>query len=281
MSRFGKYMLVALCLGVLGATVLSSCQVKGCEGESNAAWCSAHGRSCGSANGADQCGVQRAFECGSCGTNATCAIMTTGGEETAVCACPEGYLMSGSDCVAPILDAGTTDSGAMDSGLPDSGVADAGVDAGAVDSGRTANLNNGAYTAAEVWDCSRSPTFPDAGMSFTVSNFGTPFADATSAHVTIGPDQTVRFNYVGGACSDPPNMTETLNNSDGGVAQTLSTSGAIWGLGPEGFIYISTAHSYGTFVSNGASLVAGGMLTYTPTTAQASCADLAAYQAAH
>jgi hypothetical protein len=187
------------------------------------------------------------------------------------------------------VDATLSDTG-TDGGLADAGFdatvdagppTDAGTDTGspALDGGTTPDLSNGRYVSGEVWDCQRSPAFPAANQTFKVSGFNTPYAD-NGKHVTIATGQWIAFGYVGGTCTDPPSMTETLYNSDGTVNQVLSTGGAIWGLGSQGFLYVST-HGFGTFISNGAIFSQGGSLTYTPTTAQASCAEIAAYQASH
>jgi hypothetical protein len=181
---------------------------------------------------------------GGCDANATC---TYTGPGTNSCACNSGYSGDGTTCSAAT----------------------------------SANLNTGAYTGDEVWDCQRNPAFPVANSPFTASWLDTPYSDADGTQVFITAGQTVRFDYVGGACSDPPDMTETLYDSGNNVVAVLSTSGGIWGLGAEGFLYISTMNGFGTFIANGEHLTSGGSLTYTPTTAQASCADLVAYQAAH
>lgn len=142
-----------------------------------------------------------------------------------------------------------------------------------------AELADGKYGAAQVFDVQRSPAFPVANQNFTVSNFQRPYrATAPGEQYTMTSGQYIQFfranDYV-----YPSNCTYgiRLYNSDDSLAATIADSGKVYGLGSEGFLHVSIPGGYGTFVANSAGYALGGSLSYLPTTGEANCDQLAAF----
>jgi hypothetical protein len=134
-----------------------------------------------------------------------------------------------------------------------------------------AELANGKFGAAQVFDVQRSPALPTANNSFTVSGFATPFSDTTQ--YTIQPGQYIMFFKV---TDSPCRYGITLYNADDTVNRVIASSGTIYGIAPQGFLHDSSIGS-GTFVANSAGYATGSSLTYTPPMGEATCADTAAY----
>ena len=137
-----------------------------------------------------------------------------------------------------------------------------------------AELANGRYGAAQVFDVQRSPAFPVAGQNFTVSNFQAPF-DSSFAPYTLAADEYIAFVKV----SDTPCRYGISLYNAGGLVRVIHASGEIYGLGTEGFLHNSDPSDFGTFVSNSAGYAPGSSLSYVPSTGEATCLETAAYDA--
>jgi hypothetical protein len=142
--------------------------------------------------------------------------------------------------------------------------------------GANAELANGRYGSAQVFDVQRNPAYPDANQPFEVSSFQAPYSADTGTQYTLGAGQYVQFFKV----SDTPcRYGINLYNADGTLDRLISASGTIWGLGSEGFLHDSDPGGYGTFVSNSAGYNYGDSLTFTTPIGEATCLETAAYQA--
>ena len=138
-----------------------------------------------------------------------------------------------------------------------------------------AELADGRYGAAQVFDVQRSPAFPIAGQNFTVSNFQAPF-DSGFASYTIGADEYIAFVKV----SDTPcRYGISLFDGSDNLIRVIHASGEIYGLGSEGFLHNSDPGDFGTFVSNSVGYSTGSSLSYVPDTGEATCLETADYPA--
>lgn len=141
-----------------------------------------------------------------------------------------------------------------------------------------AELADGKYGAAQVFDVQRSPGFPVAGQNFRVSSFKRPYrSTAPGGQYTMEAGQYIQF-FRAANYNNPTNCTYgiRLYNADGSLASAIADAGKVYGLGNEGFLHVSDS-GFGTFVANSAGYALGGSLNYTPTTGEANCDQLAAY----
>ena len=137
-----------------------------------------------------------------------------------------------------------------------------------------AELADGRFGSAQVFDVQRNPAFPAANQPFTVSSFSQPFSDISGAQYTITAGQYIRFFKVSDA---PCRYGINLFNSNNTLNRVIAASGVVYGLGAEGFLHTSLPSDFGTFVSNGTGYALGSSLTYLPAVGQATCAQTAAY----
>ncbi len=136
-----------------------------------------------------------------------------------------------------------------------------------------AELADGKFGSAQVFDVQRNPTFPTAGNPITFSDFANPFADP-GGQFSMVPGQYLKFFKV----SDSPcRYGANLYNADNTVAGPYAASGIIWGLTSGGFLFTSLPGDFGTFIANGAGFSLGDSITLTPSTGEDSCAATAAY----
>jgi len=140
-------------------------------------------------------------------------------------------------------------------------------------SGARAELANGKFGKAQVFDVQRNPATPVAGSSFTASSFANPFDDGLG-QFTMSAGQYYQFAKTN---SSPCKYSVSLYASNGSLVRQVSANGRVYGLGTQGFLFISDATDYGTFVANGTGYNLGGSVTYTPTTGLATCTDTANY----
>lgn len=146
-----------------------------------------------------------------------------------------------------------------------------------------ADIIDGRYSSAQVFDAQRSPPFPNNGVSQTYSNFKAPLKDDRSP-LTLSAGDTVRIFYVGGSCSNDEVGLKRFDSS-GAEIETISLSGKVYGLAPEGFLYVSDNGDIGTYFSNDRAEELGGSRTFTPTSGDGTsngnntCLELAAYAA--
>jgi uncharacterized protein with beta-barrel porin domain len=146
-----------------------------------------------------------------------------------------------------------------------------------------ANLTNGKYGTAQVFDVQRSPAFPQAGQNFAISNFDRPYSDLSGNQYDIDAGGYIQFFYVGG---DIGGGGETGCNvgiryypASGGGPITIANAGTVWGLAADGFFHASSPGDYGTYVSNNRGFAIGSNHNYTPSAGIAQCSDLTAYAA--
>lgn len=137
-----------------------------------------------------------------------------------------------------------------------------------------AELADGKFGSAQVFDVQRTPAFPVANQPFTVSGFLQPYMDPLGTQYNMTAGQYIKFFKV----SDTPcRYGINLYNADDTFNQVIAPSGVVYGLGAEGFLHTSLPSDFGTFVTNGAGYALGSSLTYLPPIAEATCADTAAY----
>ena len=136
-----------------------------------------------------------------------------------------------------------------------------------------AELADGKFGSAQVFDVQRNPAFPTAGTPITFSNFNNPFADP-GGQFSMAPGQYLKFFKV----SDSPcRYGANLHNADNTVASLYAASGIIWGLTSGGFLFTSLPGDFGTFIANGAGFSLGDSVTLTPSTGEDTCVATAAY----
>jgi hypothetical protein len=243
-----------------------------------AAACGATGAACGATDcdAAGACVFPSATT--SCGAAAcTGSTLTTGGtcngsgscSAGSAAQCPSGLACNagGTGCLTACASSSDCAGGGTCTNPGASGTCGAAAPVG--------GLSNGSYNGTQLWDVQRSPAFPSAGQSITLSSFNRPYT-AGGMHFTVAAGQYVTFTPVAGTCSGAADIVETLYNQDGTVNEVLSASGQVWGLANAGFLYTSTS-GFGTLVTNTPGYVIGDSLTYTATTGLATCAQLAAY----
>ncbi|MDY0281608.1 MAG: hypothetical protein RBR35_13740 [Salinivirgaceae bacterium] len=144
--------------------------------------------------------------------------------------------------------------------------------------GQTLGIINGKYGVYQVFDCQRSPAYPSAGQLFTALNLQRPYRDVGGQY-TLLAGEYIQFFYVGGTCSGGKVGIKRYNAS-GTEIETISTSGKIYGLEHEGFLYVSdggVSTGYGTFVSNSMGYSYGESVSFTTTTGLADCTGLENY----
>ncbi len=140
-----------------------------------------------------------------------------------------------------------------------------------------AAMEDGKWGSAQVFDVQRSPAFPVANSSFTVSNMALPY-DSTPTQYSILTTQYVTVEDI-----DPAPSTcdyrIVLRDQNGNFVREIQPGGDIYGLGDEGFLHVSNPGSFGTFFANQSGFNLGDSLTYTPDTALALCTEVEAYSA--
>lgn len=138
-----------------------------------------------------------------------------------------------------------------------------------------ADIIDGRYSFNQVFDVQRSPPYPVAGQSFNLSNFVAPYRD-NFTNYNIG-NGYISFFYTGDVNAL---VGIRLHDNNGGVLETISVKGDIYGLEPEGFLYVSDDGGYGTFVSNNQGFNYGDSVSYITTKSGiTTLADLQAYVA--
>jgi hypothetical protein len=132
------------------------------------------------------------------------------------------------------------------------------------------------YYKANVWDVQRSPAYPTANASWSLGGFAAPYDASASSRINWGTsnDRYLQFDLVqssSGSYTDDVlgsgnkfNIVLKLYESNGTFVKNLCTYGSFMGFGDKGFLFEQDNH-YGTFFAND-SYVAGGSVTYTPTT---------------
>lgn len=139
-------------------------------------------------------------------------------------------------------------------------------------------LTSGKFGVFQVFDCQRSPAYPTAGQLFTALNLQQPYRDAGTQY-TMLDGEYIQFFYVGGSCTGGKVGINRFDAS-GNLIEVISTSGDIYGLEHEGFLYVSdngVATGYGTFVSNSMGYSYGESVSYTTTIGLADCTAIENY----
>jgi len=142
-----------------------------------------------------------------------------------------------------------------------------------------ADIVNGKYGVAQVFDVQRSPATPVADQNFTASNMKLPYEEAnvsSPTQYTMTDNQYIQFVINDpGTCSD---ISIKLFDQNASENRVIANGGSIYGLSQRGFLYIS-GNSYGTFVSNQSGFAIGDSVTYEAQTGQANCTELGNYEA--
>lgn len=155
-----------------------------------------------------------------------------------------------------------------------------------------ADISDGKYGVNQVFDVQRSPPYPVAGQAFTLSSFDRPYSDVTNLQYDIGTGY-IEFFYnenldpsdLGNPWSAEPAIGPgqvgiKLYDANGLELAIVSDSGKIYGLEEEGFLYISDANDYGTFISNAEGFEYGDSMSYVTSSALiATIAELESYAA--
>ena len=134
----------------------------------------------------------------------------------------------------------------------------------------TGGLITGKYGQDQVYDVQRAPANPITGNSFTVSSFARPFKDTGPPRYVLGTDYIQFFDN--GLAAEGSVGIRRYTSGDV-LVETISAGGCISGISTQGFLYVSTAGNFGTWISNGAAYPLGGSLTYTPTAPAGACAN--------
>ena len=139
-------------------------------------------------------------------------------------------------------------------------------------------IENGQFSRFQTFDAQRTPAYPDAGQSFTVSSFDHPYADPGGQY-TMLDGEYITFFYAGGDITQNAktgcNVGIKLHTSSGETV--IASGGTIWGISEVGFLHNSSPGDYGTFIAANLGMQIGAGTTYTPVGDIASCADLVDY----
>jgi hypothetical protein len=136
----------------------------------------------------------------------------------------------------------------------------------------SAELANGRFGKAQIFDVQRNPAFPVVNQTFTLSNFANPFDDNTGQYSMVA-GQYYQFTRVS---QTPCRYSASLLDANGTLVRVISPSGEIYGLDPRGFLFVSQA-GFGTFVANNFGFNIGDQISYTSTIGLATCNETAAY----
>lgn len=147
--------------------------------------------------------------------------------------------------------------------------------------GAQADLVEGKYGVAQVFDVQRSPAYPTAGGNFSVRNMNAPLEDAAPTphkSYTIGAGQYIQLVRVG-VQDHPCRFGINLYNADGSLDHVIAADGVVYGLAAEGFLHVGGSQDYGTFVANSAGYHVGDSATFVTPIRAATCAEATAYSA--
>ncbi|MBX3042040.1 MAG: hypothetical protein KF789_15145 [Bdellovibrionaceae bacterium] len=147
--------------------------------------------------------------------------------------------------------------------------------------GTGTGLENGRYSRYQTFDVQRSPAFPTAGKSFSISHFAVPRKDSAGfPSYSMTDEEYVTFFYAGGDLTQNGktgcNVGILWHKADSST-ELIAAGGTVWGISKDGFFHNSQTVNAGTFVSANLGMAYGNSLSYTPAGDIASCADLAAY----
>ncbi|WP_326544100.1 IPTL-CTERM sorting domain-containing protein [Pseudorhodoferax sp.] len=142
-----------------------------------------------------------------------------------------------------------------------------------------ASLFDGKYGAAQVFDVQRTPAFPNAGDTFSVSAMADPYSDVAMGQYQLTGGQYIQFFKVTGSPESPCNIGINLYNADGSLNRVIATGGTVYGLATEGLLHTSIVNDFGTFVANAAGHAQGDSLSFTVPIGQATCTQAEAYAA--
>lgn len=139
-----------------------------------------------------------------------------------------------------------------------------------------ASVFDGKYSKSQVFDCQRSPIYPIAGAPFTAWYFANIYDDVNGGQFdpSIWGTNGDRYIQLTGA-----SIAMNLYEADGTFVRVISPAGTVYGLGEEGYLYISDARDYGYFISNKEGYAYGDSVTYTPYTSEATPEELDDYDA--
>lgn len=132
------------------------------------------------------------------------------------------------------------------------------------------------YTKDKVWDAFRTPAYPVAGQNWELYNLKAAIDD--EGVIDFGTGRYVQFVAVADNKNTDYSIVDDLYNigskysialnlheSNGTLVKVISTYGQIIGIGDKGFMYVAEGY-YGMFFPI-AGAVAGGTVSYSPTTA--------------
>ncbi len=132
------------------------------------------------------------------------------------------------------------------------------------------------FGSGQVFDCLRSPAYPEAGKNFEVSSFTMPFKPQGGQFTRADLEGCYfQFKYE----YDTEKVALYLFNADGTASASLPegkvSTGDIYGLGNKGFLYVSGWFGY--FFANRACYFNEGCVNYVPSTGKATLQQLGNY----
>lgn len=135
------------------------------------------------------------------------------------------------------------------------------------DGDETRGIFIGRYSYNQVFDCQRSPAYPQEGQSFKVSGFALPY-DATiggrGKQFTQGEIENKIFYIKMSSINDAPFALYMADDVDRSNEKAVSNSGNIFGLGKEGFLYVDKDGGLGYLISNAEAYIYGQGFEYNP-----------------
>lgn len=128
---------------------------------------------------------------------------------------------------------------------------------------KNVGIFKGRYSSQQVFDCQRSPAFPEPQEPFEVYNFDLPYNPATGQQYTESEIKNKVF-FIGSSNDPAAPFSLCMEDAYSSNKIVVSAKGDIYGLSPDGFFYQSSSTIYGYYISNRQAYASGDSLTYTP-----------------
>jgi hypothetical protein len=126
----------------------------------------------------------------------------------------------------------------------------------------TCGIALGRYGQHQVFDCQRSPAFPEAGVEITLSSFGGPLRDdMTEYSIDDGYVEVFVLDSTA-PCSSGKVGLRFVPHGNVASAEIISPSGSIHGLDDSGFLYTSDNLGVGTYFANDTVHARGDSITF-------------------
>lgn len=122
----------------------------------------------------------------------------------------------------------------------------------------------GYFSEQQVFDCQRSPAFPIADQSFSVSNLSYPLGVDTQITKETVKGKLFYFKATKGKEDTIEKIGLYMVDPCGTMPICIVESGTIYGCGEKGFLYVSEKQGYGYFVSLFDTYSSGDTVTWKP-----------------